>query len=131
MNLKDLKLEISALNGGDPSVILTGKSEVYPYDQGKRISDEPIAYRYTIALSKNRMALIGVRIDGPDQLPDLSDDEIARRCASLDFIRVEFSGDEAKVYSISGEQKISASARHVSLVDTPIDFGDSKKKLSL
>jgi len=102
---------------------------VYPYENGKKVGEAPIAHRYNVVLPKNKMAPLSVRIDGADQLPDLSDDEIARRCASLDFVIVEFTGDEAKVYTISGEQKISASARQVSLINLPIDFGDSKKKL--
>ncbi len=124
MKLQDIQMTVETVNGGEPRVILGGKAPYFEYQDGKRIGNEPVGIRYTVILIGNHLATMDVKVPGKDTTPNLTDEIIATRNASMDFITLEFIGSAVKIYNIKGEQIIAASASAVKLAgDEDIDFG--------
>lgn len=110
-------IPLGALNGGLPWAILTNKSPAYPYKDGTRQSDTPEKWRYTIALPGNCYSPLTVSIDGSvDSLANIPDTQIAEACASLQPILVTFGNCFVSIFTIKGEQRMSATASGVELV---------------
>lgn len=110
-------LPLEALNGGLDWVVLSGKRPGYPFRDGKRMSDTPEKYNYTVNLPGNCYADLTISIPGSmDALAAVTDEQIAEGCATLRPVLVRFSDCVVKVYSIKGEQKMSATASGVELV---------------
>lgn len=110
-------LPLESLNGGLDWVILAGKRPGYPFKDGKRLSDTPEKYNYDVKLPGNCYAELTVSIPGSmDALAAVSEDDIAGGCGTLRPILVRFSGCIVKVYTIKGEQRMSATASGIELV---------------
>lgn len=88
--------------------ILTAVNPIYEYSDGKKASDTPIGYRYTVA-SSITLEKIGIRIDGPQQLEMPSGLE-----------KVQFNGLQLKVYldTRSNSVMVSGRAEGISLLNT-------------
>lgn len=108
-------IQFEGLNAGLSWAILTNKSPAYPYDRdGKRQSDTPDKWRYTVALPGNYYTPITVSIEtSMDLLANITDEQIAEACASLDPVLVTFDNCFVSIYAIRGEQRMSATASGV------------------
>ena len=51
-------------------LFLVGVKPVFKYENGQRVSDEPIGYKYEIALPEHHMEKLAVRIDGAQQMDE-------------------------------------------------------------
>jgi len=115
-----LDTTLAAVNGGLQESILTGKTPVYSYDNGKKTSEIPIAYKATAALLGNRLTTISVKIDGSaDPLPKITEEQIDAACRGdngADFIYVTFKDAAVSLYSIGGQMVMSGRASGVELV---------------
>ena len=110
------KLPLKSLNGGMDYSILTGKSPVYQYEGGKRVSDTPVAWRYSVLLPGNCFSAITVKIGtDKDFLYEITDELIADACATMKPIFVRFTDCSVSVYAIDG-LKMSATASAVELI---------------
>lgn len=110
-------LPLESLNGGLDWVILAGKRPGYPFKDGKRLSDTPEKYNYDVKLPGNCYAELTVSIPGSvDALAAVTDEQIAEGCATLRPILIRFSDCIVKVYTIRGEQRMSATACGIELV---------------
>ncbi len=111
-------ISFEGINFGLSWAILTGKAPSYLYSEdGKRQSDIPEKWRYTIALPGNCYNPLTVSIEGSvDSLANVRDEDIANACASLQPILVSFTNCTVKVYTVNREQKMSATASGVELV---------------
>lgn len=111
---------IEALNRGLDWVILAGKRPGYPYSKdGKRLSDTPEKTNLDVKLPGNCYAELTVSIPGSeDPLSTVTDEQIADGCASLRPILVHFTNSVVNIYTIKGEQRMSATADGVELVKT-------------
>lgn len=111
---------LEVLNGGLTWVILIGKQPGYPYDKdGKRSSEIPDRFRYSVVLPGCCFTPLSVDIpSGIDALSDVSDEQIAQGCASLRPILVQLTECFVKIYTIKGEQKMTATASSIELVKT-------------
>lgn len=113
-----LETTLEAINGGQNWAILTGKSNGYPYENGKRVSDTPNHMKITIALQGNSLTPLTVKIEGgTDPLANVSVEKIATACSSLKFIPVQFTDCKVTLYSIDGQMVMSAIASGVELVN--------------
>ena len=113
-----IEVSLSAVNNGIDYAILTGKSPVYPYENGKRISETPTGAKIEVGLQGNRFSPLTVKIDGiSDALPAISDDEIEASCTNLKLIAVRFTDCKISLYSINGNMVMSATATGVELVN--------------
>lgn len=110
-------LPLEALNGGLDWVILSGKRPGYPFKDGKRVSDTPEKYNYTVNLPGNCYTELSISIPGSvDALAAVTDEQIAEGCATLRPLLARFANCIVKVYTVKGEQKMSATASGVELV---------------
>lgn len=110
-------IPLEALNGGLDWVILSGKRPGFPYKDSKRLSDTPEKHNYDTRLPGNCYADLTVSIPGNvDALSAVTDEQIAEGCATLRPILVRFSDCIVRVYTIKGEQRMTATASGVELV---------------
>ena len=117
-----LDTTLAAVNGGLHESILTGKSPVYEYKDGKKVSEIPIAYKATAALLGNRLTTLSVKIEGgADPLPKITEEQIDAACRGdngVDFIYVTFKDATVSLYSIGGQMVMSGRASGVELVNS-------------
>ena len=101
-------IQFEGFNAGLSWASLTNKT---------RQSDTPDKWRYTIALPGNCYAPLTVSIEGStDLLSNIADEQIAEACASLQPLLVTFDNCFVSIYTIKGEQRITATASNIKLV---------------
>ena len=106
-----------AINGSLDWAVLVGKRPIYPYEDKKRTSDTPDRVRYDVLLPGNCFTTLGVSIPGNvDALAAITDEQIAEACATLRPLLARFTNCTVKVYTINGEQRMSATASGIELV---------------
>lgn len=111
-------IPLGAINGDLDWAILIRKGPNYPFDNdGKKISEIPVKYSYTICLPGNCYTTLTVGIPGStDALSAVSDEQIAEACAALRPVLVRFTNATVRIYTFKGEQRMSATADAVELV---------------
>ena len=114
-----IETTLEAVNSGQKSVILTGKSPIYEYKDGKKVSEIPIAHKFNVALF-NRLTPLAVKIEGSnDPLNKVSDemiDSAIRGDNGADFIMAQFADCKVALFSIGGQLVMSATATSIELV---------------
>lgn len=115
LNLNNLNLDLAGVNGKVDYAILTGKSETFPFADGKRTSDTPNGVKLTLALQNSRLSSLTVKFDH-DPLPDVEDAQIEAACSACKFLFVRIPDCKIKVYSISGNFGMSATAKTAEIV---------------
>ena len=112
------KLEIPflAANGGIDYAVLTGTRSIYPFADGKRTSDIPIATNITTALQGNGFSPLNIKIEGSTDPLNATDEEIKALCAAMKPLFVRFKDCKVSIYSIDGQIKMSANASGVEVV---------------
>lgn len=113
------KLEVSlpAINKGQEFAVLTGKSPIYFYEDGKRTSETPIGTKITVALQGNRFTSLTVKIEGKtDPLPNITDEEIETSLVNIELFVVKFTDCRVTLYNIGGNMVMSATATGVEIV---------------
>lgn len=109
-------LPFASINGGMEHVILTGKSPIYPYENGKRTGDTPVGWRLSVILPGYSFSALTVKINNPSEpLPDITGDKIAQSCSSLKIILVRLIDCTVSLYALDG-LKMTAVANGVELV---------------
>lgn len=115
---KKIEVSLPAVNNGMDYAILTGKSPVHHYENGKRMDETPIGVKIDVALQGNRFSPLSVKINGMvDPLPEISDEEIETSCTNLKLVAVRFTDCKISLYSINGNMVMSATATNVELVN--------------
>lgn len=111
-----IEVALNAVNGGKEYTILLGKSYIYPYKDGQRTSEIPIATKFTVGLQGNRFSQLSIKIDGStDPLPNITDEEIGEACTKLKLIPVKFEDCNVKLYNLQGKMMMTATASSVTL----------------
>lgn len=85
--MRNMQTGLSSLNGGSDKCLLIEKSDIFRYQDGKKISDERIGVKLTVALPGSRLALLGIKFNH-DPIPEITDEEIAAATASYQFLYV-------------------------------------------
>lgn len=67
LNLSELIIDPRSVG---KKLFLVAVKPVYEYREGHRISDEPIGFKYEIALPEKHMEKLSVRIDGDCQMEE-------------------------------------------------------------
>lgn len=101
MAYNNIIVALNAVNGGADYAILTGKSEIFPYSDGKKSSDTPIGVKLTLALQNSRLSSLTVKYDH-DPLPSIDDAQIEVACSACKFLFVRIPDCKVKVYSSTG-----------------------------
>jgi hypothetical protein len=105
---------LAAVNGVDYAV-LTGKSDVFPYENGKKSSETRIGVKLNIALQNARLEQLAVKFSA-DPLPNMSDEQIAVACAECKFMYVQIPNCEVVLYSSSNGIGMTATASSAKIV---------------
>lgn len=109
---------LEGLNGNLSAIILTGKHDIFPFENGQRTSQERIGTGITGALPGNRLTPITVKIKGTDPLPNISDEKISEACANMKFLLVRFSDCVVSLYTTkNGQLGMAATASGAALVN--------------
>lgn len=108
---------LEAVNGGLNYLILTGKRDIFPFENGKRTSQERIGTGFTGALPGNRLATITVKIKGADSLENIPDEKIAMACTAMKFPIVKFTDCIVTLYNMNGQIGMTATASGAALVN--------------
>lgn len=70
-----LNVDLPAVNAGYDYAVLTGKTDIFPYENGRKVSDVREGGKLTLALQGARLAPLAVKFDH-DPLPNLTDEQI-------------------------------------------------------
>lgn len=100
MAMYKMNTTLEAVNGGDNTVLLIGKSPIHGSADGKQ-TDTVEGVRLDVLLPKARMNSLAVKFP-KDPIPKTSDEEIAAGCAELAFPILQIEGADVKIYSNPG-----------------------------
>ncbi len=96
-----LEVDLSAVNGGADFALLVSKTDVFPYENGKRTSEMRIGVKLTLALQNARLSTLTVKFDH-DPLPKITDEEIETACSECKFIFAQIPDCVVNLFSSSG-----------------------------
>lgn len=112
----NMTLHLSAVNGGVDYAMLADKTPVYAYQDGRRVSDEPIGTKLVVALQGANLAPLAVKF-GQDPLPRVTDEQIRAACEACQPLLVQLPDCEVSIYSSSnGGIGMTATASKAQLV---------------
>lgn len=112
-----VQVNLPTVNGGMEYCILSGKTFLYSYRDGKRINDEATGTRIDVVLQGNRFTPLSVKIEGDrNVLPELTDEQISTACSTLKLIPVKFNDCSITLYSINNNMVMSATASGCEIV---------------
>lgn len=115
-----MQVPLAAINGGADYALLAGKDEMYPYENGRRVSDAPIGVKLRLILQNNRMETLAVKFPS-DPLPKVTDEAIAEACSACRFMFVKVPDCDVNLFSGSSGNGIgmSATAQTAQVVPAP------------
>lgn len=96
-----LQVDLPAVNDGADYAMLVGKSDIFPYENGKRTSEVRIGVKLTLALQNARLSTLTVKFDH-DPLPKITDEQIGESCAACKFVFVQVPDCIVNLFSSSG-----------------------------
>lgn len=94
-----LNVDLTAVNGRD-FAILTGKSDIFPYEDGKKLSART-GVKLTLALQGARLAPLTVKFDH-DPLPKVTDEEIEEAVMNCQPLFVQIPDCAVSLFSSNG-----------------------------
>lgn len=113
--MRNMLTQLPPANGGSDVCVLIEKSDIFRYQDGKKISDERIGVKLTVALPGSRLTPLGIKFDH-DPLPEITDEEIAAATASYQFLYVQLPDCSVNLYSTSNGLGMTATAHTAHLV---------------
>lgn len=96
-----LNVDLPAVNGGIDYALLVGKADVFPYENGKRLSDMRTGVKLTLALQGAGLSTMAVKFDH-DPLPRIANEQIEAACAECKFLLVQIPDCIVNLYSSNG-----------------------------
>ena len=111
---KRVNTTLEAVNGVNYG-ILVEKSELFDWQDRKRVSDTPIGVRLGLALPGARMSTLAVKFDHAP-LPKVTDEQIAAACASNNFLYVQIPDAVVTLYSADNGIGMTATAETAQIV---------------
>lgn len=119
MSTNKITTTLESVNNGINYAVLTGISDIYPYENGKKIGDNPIGKKIEIALQGNNFKTISVKIESNiNVLQNISNEQISSACSALKLIPVRFTDCVVHIYSINNNMIMTATASNVEIVPT-------------
>ena len=94
-----LEVDLAAVNGVDYA-ILVGKSDVFAYENGKKISDQRTGVKLTLALQGSRLSPLTVKFEH-DPVPKVTDEQIETAVLECKFIFVQIPDCAVNIFSSS------------------------------
>lgn len=111
-----LNVDLLAVNAGYDYAVLTGKTDIFPYEDGKKLSDVRTGVKLTLALQGARLSPLSVKFNY-DPLPNLTDEQIETACLECNFIYVQIPDCIVNLYSSSnGGIGMTATAQTAKIV---------------
>lgn len=111
-----LNVDLPAVNAGYDYAVLTGKTDIFPYEDGKKLSDVRTGVKLTLALQGARLAPLTIKFDH-DPLPNLTDEQIETACLGGRFIYLQIPDCIVNLYSSSsGGIGMTATAQTAKIV---------------
>lgn len=101
MAMYKMNTTLEAVNGGDNTVLLIGKSLVHGRTAGGKQTDTVEGIKLDVLLPKARMNPLAIKFQ-KDPISKISDEEIAVGCAELAFPILQVEGAQVKIYSNPG-----------------------------
>lgn len=116
-----LNVDLPAVNAGYDFAVLTGKTDIFPYENGKRLSDVREGGKLTIALQGACLAPLAVKFDH-DPLPNLTGEQIEVACLGSNFIYIQLPDCAVNLYSSNnGGIGMTATAQTAKIVTLKSD----------
>lgn len=105
------------LYNGSPKFILGGRMTAYQYENKERVSDKPIAHKYSLISPSHCFETIVVTVMGEaDSLAEISDSDIVNACATLKPIWVKLTDGVFNSYSSNNKIVTTGTASGIELV---------------
>ena len=83
-----LSVDLPAVNVGYDYAVVTGKANIFSWNEGKRTFEEPIGVKLTVALQGARLAPLTVKFDhDPLKVTDEEIEEAVMNCKPL-FVQI-------------------------------------------
>ena len=116
-----LNVDLPDVNAGYDYAVLTGKTDIFPYENGRKVSDVREGGKLTLALQGARLAPLAVKFDH-DPLPNLTDEQIDDACRDCNFIYVQLPDCAVDLYSSrNGGIGMTATAQTAKIVTIKSD----------
>lgn len=106
---------LPTVNGGLDFGLLAEKSDLFQYEGGKKVSEERIGVKLTLALPGARLSPLTIKFDH-DPLPKVTDEAIAAANASCQFLYVQVPDCSISLYSTSNGLGMTATGMTAQLV---------------
>lgn len=122
IDVTKLKLTLGQILGSEKFILLAINDRVVFRD--KKPTDEKQAVA-TVTTAESLFEKVDVKLDSVIGL-SVTNEVLAERVKNFDFVYVNFSGDEVKVYRdySSGQNRVTAKAKEMTLAeDSNIDLG--------
>lgn len=112
-----LEVDLPAVNAGLDYALLVGKADIFPYENGKKMSDVVrTGVKLTLALQGSRLTPLAVKFPG-DPLPKVTDEEIEAAVLDCKFLFVQIPDCVVNLFSSSsGGIGMSANAQTAQVV---------------
>jgi hypothetical protein len=117
-----IKTTLEAVNGGFPYILLSGKGDIFTFENGKRTSNVPIGKRLDGCMQGNKMTPISIKVEGTDPLPDVTDEQILELCKQRKYLYIKLLDCVVTIYTMNGNMGMSAVASGAEI------FGNSPAK---
>lgn len=95
-----LEVDLPAVNAGLDYALLVSKSDLFQYQNNKKISEVPTGVKLTLALQGSRLSTLAVKFDH-DPLPKVTDEEIEAAVMNCKFLFVQISDCVVNLFSSS------------------------------
>ena len=99
LNLSELIIDPRSVG---KKLFLVAVKPVYEYKDGQRVSDEPVGFKYEVAMPDKHMEKLGVRIDGACQMEEPES-----------FTEVVFDGLQLSLYWTPEGHRLRATASKI------------------
>lgn len=97
-----LSVDLPAVNAGYDYAVLTGKSDIFPYEDGRKRPDaRRTGVKLTLALQGARLAPLTVKFDH-DPLPKVTDEEIEEAVMNCKPLFVQIPDCAVSLFSSNG-----------------------------
>lgn len=96
-----LSVDLPAVNAGYDYAVVTGKTNIFSWNEGKRTSDEAIGVKLTVALQGARLAPLTVKFDH-DPVPKVTDEEIEEAVMNCKPLFVQIPDCAVSLFSSNG-----------------------------
>ncbi len=111
-----IETTLDAINAKLEFAVLVSKKPLHSYDETGKKSEAATGTKLTVALPGNRFEPLGIKFEGTDPLPKVTDEMIGEACERCTPLYVRLTDCKVVIYSGSSGMGMTATAKAAELV---------------